>query len=134
MELALKLYDKTLGGPQRFVQELKLVSQRMTARQIIEARLDAEIAAINAQTAEEDKAYGSTLVVPAFVKTARSYGPPLKASMDRATQAEIVYDAFTANKLLMFVDNRQVTDLDQELGFGTHSTVTFIKLVPLVGG
>lgn len=138
MSFALKIYDKTLGGNQRFVRELTLVSERMTVRQVIEARLDAEIATMKAQAADVARAGESTLVMPAFVETTlngpRSYGPARRHDIDRAAQVEVVVKAFRENKLLMFVDNRQVTELDQEIGFGANSTVTFIRLVPLVGG
>ena len=141
MVLAVAIYDKTLGGSQRIVRELRLVSQRMSARGIIELRVDAEIAAFNAQAEKSIAQHNSMLVIPIFVEVAltgrKNYGSARDIEgrgIDREKQIETVLEAFTANKLLMFVDSKQITELEQQVAFAERSTVTFIKLVPLVGG
>ncbi|GAA2711520.1 hypothetical protein [Actinoplanes palleronii] len=42
--------------------------------------------------------------------------------------------AFTRNAFVVLVDDRQVTELDDEVHLHAGSRVTFLKLVPLVGG
>jgi hypothetical protein len=45
-----------------------------------------------------------------------------------------VLRAFARSRFLLLVDDQQATDLDQELLLTVESQLTFIKLVPLVGG
>jgi hypothetical protein len=49
-------------------------------------------------------------------------------------QYERALKAFESNGFLLLVDDRQVTDLDEVVDLRHNSTVTFLKLVPLVGG
>ncbi|BCY08782.1 hypothetical protein [Actinoplanes sp. L3-i22] len=42
--------------------------------------------------------------------------------------------AFGRNAFVVLVDDRQVTELDEEVHLRAGSRVTFLKLVPLVGG
>ncbi|MFI1676300.1 hypothetical protein [Streptomyces sp. NPDC020607] len=49
-------------------------------------------------------------------------------------QFERVVEAFGRNGLLVLVGDRQVTDLDEDVVLASGTEVTFLKLVPLVGG
>jgi hypothetical protein len=42
--------------------------------------------------------------------------------------------AFYTNGFILLVDDRQVDELEEEIEIRPHTTVTFLKLVPLVGG
>jgi hypothetical protein len=42
--------------------------------------------------------------------------------------------AFYTNGFILLVDDRQVDELDDEIVIRPDTTVTFLKLVPLVGG
>jgi hypothetical protein len=42
--------------------------------------------------------------------------------------------AFGRNGFLVFVGDRQVEDLDQELTLAEADVVSFVRLVPLAGG
>ncbi|WP_265562239.1 hypothetical protein [Sphingomicrobium arenosum] len=48
--------------------------------------------------------------------------------------AERAFAAFTAGKLLLIVNDAQVTDLDEEIPLHTANEAVFFKLVPLQGG
>ena len=43
-------------------------------------------------------------------------------------------EAFESNRVLVLVDQRQVESLDQVITIQPNTEVTFLKLVPLVGG
>lgn len=43
-------------------------------------------------------------------------------------------EAFDANRILILIDERQAETLDDEVEVGPQTTVTFMRLVPLVGG
>ena len=54
--------------------------------------------------------------------------------IDWEAQLEKALDAFQRNGFLLLVDDRQLTDLDEEVVLKPGSQVTFLRLVPLVGG
>jgi hypothetical protein len=54
--------------------------------------------------------------------------------IDPEKQFELAKRAFYTNGFLLLVDDRQVDELQEEIEIGPDTTVTFLKLVPLVGG
>lgn len=150
MELALKLYDKTLGSQRKLTCELKLVSERISARELIGKRIDAEAAEIEKQLisgeigSTTNRAATSYLVVPGFIETilngGRNYGVARKTNhslpkrVNTVLQKHTACEAFQKNQFLILFDDRQVTALDDQLTVTESSAATFIKLIPLVGG
>ena len=57
---------------------------------------------------------------------------PVKIDWEQAYAEAIT--AFTRNRYFVLVDDRQVTNLDEEVMLRMDSQVSFLKLVPLVGG
>ena len=49
-------------------------------------------------------------------------------------QAKVAVDAFERNGFFVLVDRRQAVSLDDEVDLASASDVTFVKLIPLVGG
>ena len=54
--------------------------------------------------------------------------------VDPETQYEKAIEAFQGNGFIVLVDDRQVEDLETEIPLFPETSVTFLKLVPLVGG
>lgn len=54
--------------------------------------------------------------------------------VDPITQYEKAIEAFEGNGFIVLVDNYQVQGLDDEIALHPETSVTFLKLVPLVGG
>jgi hypothetical protein len=50
------------------------------------------------------------------------------------TQHEKAIDAFEGNSFIVLVDDNQIERLDGEIALHPETSVTFLKLVPLVGG
>ena len=50
------------------------------------------------------------------------------------TQYEKAIDAFEGNSFIVLVDDNQIERLDDEIALRPETSVTFLKLVPLVGG
>lgn len=147
MSVAVKVFDKSFGGPRTFARHLRLASDTLTARQVIERRIDEEM--IEFEAAQKSAALEAMPIVPTFVETIlngmKTYGKGrvglpdfhTKAEfdvMDRQQQLSAALTALESQKLLMLVDNRQVTSPDQSITLTENSTITFIKLVPLVSG
>ena len=53
---------------------------------------------------------------------------------DPEERTRTTLEAFGRNAFVVLVDDRQVTDLDEKVRLHAGSRVTFLKLVPLVGG
>jgi hypothetical protein len=54
--------------------------------------------------------------------------------VDPIAQYEKAIEAFEGNGFIVLVDDYQVQNLDDEIAFQPETSVTFLKLVPLVGG
>ena len=54
--------------------------------------------------------------------------------LDWQAQAEAALDAFMHNGFFVFVGDRQIDDLDEQLTLADTDVVSFVRLVPLVGG
>ncbi len=53
---------------------------------------------------------------------------------DPEERTRTTLDAFGRNAFVVLIDDRQVTALDEKVRLHAGSRVTFLKLVPLVGG
>lgn len=54
--------------------------------------------------------------------------------IDWQAQYQQAIESFQRNGFLILVDDRQVSELDEIVELRHNTTVTFLKLVPLVGG
>lgn len=54
--------------------------------------------------------------------------------VDPVMQYERALEAFEGNGFIVIVDERQIESLDMEISLRPETSVTFLKLVPLVGG
>jgi hypothetical protein len=54
--------------------------------------------------------------------------------VDPIIQYEKALEAFDGNGFIILVDNHQIESLDTEIALRPETSVTFLKLVPLVGG
>jgi hypothetical protein len=54
--------------------------------------------------------------------------------LDWKKQFARAVEAFEANQILILVNDRQAESLDEEFVVGSTTTVTFLRLTPLVGG
>jgi hypothetical protein len=59
-------------------------------------------------------------------------GPRRRIDWER--QADIAEQAFNRNGFLLLVGDRQIDDLAEEIDLTNQPIISFIKLVPLVGG
>jgi hypothetical protein len=66
--------------------------------------------------------------------TANGYALREPRRLDWEKQAQAALDAFGRNGFFVFVRDRQVDELDEELTLAETDVVSFVRLVPLVGG
>ena len=131
MSVALKIVDQTLGVHPHVTRELRLASERITLRELIERRIEEEVAAINAGRSDV-----RPLVMPTRQEARLNGAKSVEAAqpVDPRKQLEAAITAFARTRIVVIVDGRQATDLDQQIVVTPQTEVRFIKLVPLVGG
>src|SRR5262249_39765595 len=131
MSVALKIVDQTLGVHPHVTRELRLASERITLRELIERRIEEEVAAINAGRSDV-----RPLVMPTRQEARLNGVRAVEAAqpVDPRKQLEAAITAFARTRIVVIVDGRQATDLDQQIAVTPQTEVGFIRLVPLVGG
>jgi hypothetical protein len=130
MSVALKIVDQTLGIHPPITRELRLVSERITLRELLKRRIDEEVAALNA---------GRDEIMPLVAPTEQERRlngekPTQHRSVDPERQLTAAVEAFERTRIVLIVDGRQVLDLDEPIIVTPNTEVRFLKLVPLVGG
>ena len=131
MSTALTIHDETTSGERRQSLTLHLPDPTITARELIRARVFEEVRAYN--TALPERFLG--LVQP--VDTERElngYKFREQRKLDWHEQSRAALEAFGRNGFLLLVDERQIESLDEEIRVRPETQVTFLRLVPLVGG
>lgn len=103
---------------------------RITIRDLIRIRVRDEVARHNLNPTEPFHG----LVAPTEVEIALN-GPRREPKwVDWEAQAAVAVKAFERNGFFVLVDQRQAVSLTDEVDLTAAADVTFVKLVPLVGG
>ncbi len=131
MATTVTLYDETLFGERRNALTLEFLTERVTVRELIRRRVYEEVREYNLEAGEIFRG----LVQPTDTEqTLNGYKMRERRKIDWEEQAERAVRAFERNGFFLLVDDRQVESLDEEITLGVSTQVSFIKLVPLVGG
>lgn len=123
--------DETTSGERRDAWALEIAEERLTLREVIRRRVFQEVTEYNARTTGEFRG----LVQPTEAeRTLNGYALRTPRRIDPERQFELAVKAFGRNGFLVLIGDRQVEELDAELDLRLGTEVTFLKLVPLVGG
>ncbi|MFD4141532.1 hypothetical protein [Streptomyces sp. NPDC058572] len=114
--------DETTSGSRSDGWGLDIAEERLALRELIRRRVFQEVAEFHARGAGPGGSFRG-LVQP------KSGG-----RVDPETQCELALAAFARNGFLVLVGDRQMEQLDEEIDLRLGIEVTFLKLVPLVGG
>ncbi len=133
METTLTVRDRTTQNFKKdaLVFTLALPSERITVRELIRARIYHEVQDYNGRQSE----YFTGLVQPTDAElTLNGYRMKKARALDPEKQYQQALESFEHNGFILLVDDRQVDSLDQVIQVSPATAVTFLKLVPLVGG
>jgi hypothetical protein len=133
MSTTLKIRDETTlsrgGDDEEFT--LEVLTQRITVRELIRTRVYQEVRDYNLHRPE----YFRGLVQPIDAeRTLNGFKVQQRRRIDPHKQFEGAIESFYRNGFLILVNDRQVDELEEEIEIRPETTVTFLKLVPLVGG
>lgn len=133
MAAVLKLIDETAHGKAlgHCEIELRVVSERVTARELVRRRIQTEVERFNSSGGD----VFSGLVEPKEAeRVLNGYRLTRRRRVEWQKQFDEACAAFERNGFLLLFDDAQVESLDEEIVLTPASDVRFIKLVPLVGG
>src|SRR5215203_3094447 len=129
----LTIRDETafdLGGADEGIT-LDLPSERITLRELIRTRVYQEVRDYNLHQPE----YFRGLVQPTDAeRTLNGFKVQQRRRIDPEKQFKRAIESFQRNRFFILVDGLQVDELEEEIEIGVETTVTFLKLVALVGG
>jgi hypothetical protein len=131
MGTALTIHDETASGQKVNTFTLECLTERMTVRELIRARIYQEVRDYNQAQPE----YFRGLVQPTEaeqVLNGYKLGP--RREIDWEQQFQRALEAFGRNGFFVLVGDKQAESLDQEFEVKVDTEVSFVKLVPLVGG
>jgi hypothetical protein len=123
--------DETATGKALGEFSLPDLPDSVTARELVRLRVREEVARHNAAPSQHFRG----LVKPTDAEIELN-GYRLRAArrLDWERQADAAEAAFTRNGFILLVGDRQIDDLDERIALVGDPVVSFIKLVPLVGG
>lgn len=130
--MTITINDETLAGKLLNEIKIKVQSEAITLKDLIAARVQAEVEAYNQKSMD----YFNGLVIPAQAeKTLNGYKlKDRNSKIDVEQQTFIAWDAFQENGYFVLIDDEQAEDLEQELLVNEKTSISFVKLTPLVGG
>jgi CDP-diacylglycerol pyrophosphatase len=135
----ITLYDETTLGEKSPGLTLEISTRRITARELIRQRIDREVDDYHQNQSQPFQGLvqpsdSERLLNGYKLRTARKIDQALPTLRERVQQFELAIAASTQNRFILLVNDVQVEDLDVELELDDDSIVSFLKLIPLVGG
>lgn len=131
MSATLTVTDETTAGDRHDAITLEFLTDHITVRELIRERVYQEVKDYNAK--QPDTFRG--LVQPTDAEqTLNGYKLKKRRQIDWQPQFDKAVSAFEANQVLILIDEQQAESLDQRITLTPATSVSFLKLVPLVGG
>jgi hypothetical protein len=131
MQVTIQLRDTLPNGKILSEVPVSFAAERITVADLITTRVYAEVEKYNSTLPE----YFRGLVQPKDAeKVLNGYKLKKGKMVDAEKQAYLALDAFQKNAFFILINDRQAADLNEEVLLTKETTVSFIKLTPLVGG
>ncbi|MFF3321488.1 hypothetical protein [Streptomyces sp. NPDC002889] len=111
--------DETTSGSRSDGWGLEIAEERLALRELIRRRVFEEVAEFHAR---------GTGTFQGLVR------PRDSGRVDPQAECELALAAFARGGFLVLAGDRQVEELDEEVDLRLGIEVTFLRLVPLVGG
>ena len=127
----LTVFDETARGERTHRVAIKVTSESITLKELIERRVYAEVEKFNLQRPVNFKA----LVQPKEAQeTAQGYRLPAHRDLNPDVTALEAIKAFENKQFFVMVNNKEVKDLNEKIEITDQTEIAFVKLMPIVGG
>jgi len=129
--MIITIKDETFAGKILSELTLEFESEYVSLKDIITQRVMQEVENYNRKLPE----YYNGLVEPTeSEKTLNGFKLKPKKQIDAEQQVYTAVDAFQKNGFFVLIDSIQSESLEQMVALKSNTTISFIKLTPLVGG
>lgn len=136
----LSIVEKVVGRTQRQAFTLRLASERISARDIVAKHVRDEVDRLNnlarRKHSDHDRV-ASFLVGDHSHELERKLNKPNRKNpkvLEPSKEVEAALNAVEAKQVIVLFDDLEVEDLDADLTVTDQSKITFLRLVPLIGG
>jgi hypothetical protein len=129
MPLTLSIFYETTAGERCSAGAFQFDAATLTLRELIRVFVQQEVKRFN----ETDSEVFRGLVQPEESERILN-GVRERPVLDWEKQFAKAITAFKGNGFVVLLDDRQIDDLDETLHLTEQSKLTFLKLVPLMGG
>ena len=130
MSPALTIHEETTSGQKTNTFTLDCLTERMTVRELIRARIYQEVQDYSQK--QPDCFRGLVEPVDAE-RVLNGYKLKAKRKIDWEEQFRRALEAFQRNGFFILVGGKQAETLDEEFEVGVDTEVSFVRLMPLVG-
>lgn len=131
MATILTVKDETTTGESLEAITLEFLTDTITVRELIRERVFQEVKDYNAKGGDTFRG----LVQPTDTeRTLNGYRMKKPRHVEWEPQLDKAIAAFESCQVIVLVDDRQVETLEETITIGPKMEVSFLKLVPLVGG
>jgi hypothetical protein len=131
MPTTVTIHDKNPSAELTHSFTLDFMTSHVTVRQLIRSRIYQEVEDYNVK---KGKTFHG-LVQPTDTDTsAKGFKMNKPREINWKTQFEKALEAFQRNGYHIFIDDKQVKRLDEEVDLKPGTQVSFVKLTPIVGG
>jgi len=131
MPATLTIHDETATGQKTNSFTLDCLTERMTVRELIRARIYQEVQDYNQR---EQQIFRGLIEPTEAEHVLNGYKLKTRRKIDWEKQFTRALEAFARNGFFVLVGNRQAESLDEAFEVKVQTEVSFVKLVPLVGG
>jgi hypothetical protein len=129
--MLVKIRDETATGSVTNELSLDVLTETITVRELIRSRVYQEVQDYNLHRQSKQPFRG--LVTPTDAERTLNGEKPVR-EIDWKAQFDKACRAFEGNGFFVLVDDRQTESLDEPVTLRHDAKVSFVKLVPLVGG
>lgn len=131
MTTQLTVRERAVGGGTPVEFFLAVPFERLTVQDLIRQYISQQVANYNEN--KPGKVAGIFLPGPTE-RQLNSEKRPKHAKVDIEKQCASAFEAFEHNRIILLVNDVQIDGLNREICVTEATRITFLKLVPLVGG
>lgn len=131
MSGTLTIRDESLSGDPLREWQLELAAEKITVRELIRSRVYQEVQDHNVK---HGQVFHGLVQPEDAEKTLNGWKLKKPRLLDWKKQFERALEGFESNRILILINERQAESLDEEFTIGSGTSVTFLRLTPLVGG
>lgn len=132
--MLLTTRDESATGNVTNELTLDVLAETITVRELIRSRVYQEVQDYNLRQRTGATEFRGLVTPSDAERTLNGVKLRKPREIDWKDQCEKACDAFEHNGFFILVDDKQAEDLEQQFTISSTTTVSFVKLVPLVGG